>query len=60
MMNVEQILKRREELIKAHQDATIVMEQTRGAIAIIDELLRAAEDPPNVETAGDIERQLSS
>lgn len=62
---MEQLTKRREQLVNTHREALVAMEQSRGAISIIDEMIQTlmAEGRGNsndVEATNSSERQLSS
>jgi hypothetical protein len=65
-ISVELLMKRREQLIETHRQALNAVEQTRGAIALVDEMLQALESTNGAEPANDVEatdspeRQLSS
>ncbi len=65
MITMEQLTKRREQLVSVHREALATMEQTRGAIGIVDEMIRTlmAEGQGNsndMEATNSSERQLSS
>jgi hypothetical protein len=62
MITLEQLTKRREQLVNAHREALAMMEQSRGAISIIDEMIQTlmAEGHNDVEATNSSERQLSS
>jgi hypothetical protein len=65
MITIEQLTKRREQLVTTHREALAAMEQARGAISIIDEMVQTLQAEANgggnnVEATDSPERQLSS
>lgn len=67
-ISVEKLMERRTALVEQFKNAQAVMEQTRGAITMVDEMIQqltqgadgAAEKPDDMEAPGNTERQLSS
>ena len=65
-ISVELLTNRRQQLVEAHREALNAVEQTRGAIALVDEMLQALGSTNGAEPANDVEatdspeRQLSS
>jgi len=63
---VKDLQKKREELVEQHRQATLAVEQTRGAIYILDELIKelsadgAEEISDAVETTNNTERHVST
>jgi len=67
-MNIEQLLARRKDVLEQHRQAMTVVEQTRGALMMLDELISglqagtdgAAEVVNDVEATGGPERIIPS
>jgi hypothetical protein len=65
-ISIESLAQRRAQLVETHRDALTVVEQTRGAITLVDELIQSlastngAEHDNDVEATDSPERQLPS
>jgi hypothetical protein len=67
-MILEDLMKRREAIFEQHRQALATVEQTRGALFVLDEIIAAERASANgateasndMETVGSTERNLSS